>query len=113
PAVYAPVLLAAVVAGLVLVAVGPWAARLGPELRAWCLAYPAYIAVAIDPFTSVFRYALPLFPMAAVFIGGARPGRPSRWWLARVGLLVAAGIALQYLWIDKLLVFHPPTDYPP
>jgi hypothetical protein len=113
PQMYAPVLLALVVAGLALAAFGPWAHRLGPELRAWCLAYPAYIAVAIDPFTSVFRYALPMFPVAAVLIGGARPDRPSPWWTARVAVLVAAGIVLQVVWINKLLVFHPPTDYPP
>src|SRR5580765_5125452 len=113
PVVYAPVLLTGVVAGLMTAVLGPWARRLGPELRAWSLAYPAYLAVAIDPFTSVFRFALPLFSLGAVLIGGARPEGPSRWWVARTAALVVVGIALQVLWIDKLLVFHPPTDYPP
>lgn len=113
PEVYAPVLLAVLISALVVAVLGPWARRLGPELRAWCLAYPAYLAVAADPFTTVFRFAILLFPLGAVLIGGTRPDGPSRWWIPRTVALVGVGIALQVVWIDRLLVFHPPTDYPP
>ena len=67
--VYGPVALAALATTIVVLTCGPWATRLGPELRAWCLAYPAYLAVVLDPFTSIFRYAIPLFPLIA---GGPR-----------------------------------------
>jgi hypothetical protein len=112
-AVYGPVGLAALATTIVVLTCGPWATRLGPELRAWCLAYPAYLAVVLDPFTSIFRYAIPLFPLIAVVLGGAWVERPARWLWTRVGLLVAVGIAGQAMWIWKLLVYVPPSDYPP
>jgi hypothetical protein len=112
-AVYGPVALAALATTVVVLTCGPWATRLGLELRAWCLAYPAYLAVVLDPFTSIFRYALPLFPLVAVVLGGAWAERSARWLWTRVTVLVAVGVAGQALWIWKLLVFHPPSDYPP
>jgi hypothetical protein len=112
-AVYGPVGLAALATTIVVLTCGPWATRLGPELRAWCLAYPAYLAVVLDPFTSIFRYAIPLFPLIAVVLGGAWVERPVRWLWTRAGLLVALGIVGQAMWIWKLLVYVPPSDYPP
>ncbi len=112
-AVYGPVALAALATAIVVLVCGPWANALGPELRTWCLAYPAYLAVVLDPFTSIFRYALPLFPLLAVVLGGAWATRTARWLWVRTGTLVAVGVAGQALWIWKLLVFHPPSDYPP
>lgn len=53
------------------VAVGPWASRLGPVLRAWILAYPFYLALVLDPGTSLFRYLLPCFPWAVIAVDGA------------------------------------------
>jgi len=112
-AVYGPVGLAALATTIVVLTLGPWATALGPELRTWCLAYPAYLAVVLDPFTSIFRYALPLFPLVAVVLGGGWVERGARWLWTRAGLLVALGVVGQVAWIWKLLVFHPPSDYPP
>lgn len=112
-AVYGPVALAALATTIVVLTCGPWATRLGPELRLWCLAYPAYLAVVLDPFTSIFRYAIPLFPLVAVVLGGAWVERTVRWLWVKVGVLVALGVAGQVLWIWKLLVYVPPSDYPP
>lgn len=112
-AVYGPVALAALATTIVVLTCGPWATRLGPELRAWSLAYPAYLAVVLDPFTSIFRYVLPLFPLAAVILGGGWVERSARWLWTRTAVLVALGIVGQALWIWKLLVFVPPSDYPP
>lgn len=112
-AVYGPVALAALVTTLVVLTCGPWADRLGPELRTWCLAYPAYLAVVLDPFTSIFRYALPLFPLVAVILGGGWLHRPARWLWTRTWVLVVLGVVGQVPWIWKLLVFVPPSDYPP
>lgn len=112
-AVYGPVALAALATTIVVLTCGPWATRLGPELRLWCLAYPAYLAVVLDPFTSIFRYAIPLFPLVAVVLGGAWVERTVRWLWVKVGVLVALGVAGQVLWIWKLLVYVPPSDFPP
>jgi hypothetical protein len=112
-ATYGPVALAALVTTIVVLTCGPWATRLGPELRTWCLAYPAYLALVLDPFTSIFRYALPLFPLVAVVLGAGWVDRAARWLATRTMVLVAAGIAGQAAWIWKLLVFHPPSDFPP
>ncbi|WP_157606412.1 hypothetical protein [Phycicoccus sp. Soil802] len=111
--VYGPVALAALATTIIVLTCGPWATRLGPELRAWCLAYPAYLAVVLDPFTSIFRYAIPLFPLVAVVLGGAWVERGARHLWTKVSLLVAIGIAGQAMWIWKLLVYVPPSDYPP
>ena len=112
-----PVSLLVVVVVLLALVLGPWARGLGAELRTWCLAYPAYLGAVLDPFTSIFRYLLPLFPIAAVVVGGGIRGVPTRRrTIAGVGiavLLVAVELRGQWTWITELLVFHPPSDYPP
>jgi hypothetical protein len=111
---YGPVALAAVATTIVVMVLGPWATALGPELRTWCLAYPAYLALVLDPFTSIFRYLLPLFPLLAVVLGGGWVDRRRPRWLgSKTAVLVAAGIVGQVFWIWGLLVFVPPSDYPP
>jgi hypothetical protein len=105
--------MAALATAIVVLTCGPWATRLGPELRLWCLAYPVYLAVVLDPFTSIFRYALPLFPLVAVVLGGGWVERSVRSLWARAGVLVVIGVAGQAAWIWKLLVYVPPSDYPP
>lgn len=71
----------AVIWGLVLaVAAGPWARAVGPQLRTWSLAYPAYLFAVMDPTTSIYRYLIPLFPWVVVMLGAGwgKPGR-TRW----------------------------------
>jgi hypothetical protein len=69
----------------------------------------------LDPFTSIFRYLLPLFPLVVVLIGAgwSSERRVSRWWWGRVVLLVALGVVSQVWWVRWLLVYIPPSDYPP
>lgn len=112
-----PVSLVVIVLSLLVLVLGPWARGLGLELRAWCLAYPAYLAFVLDPFTSIFRYLIPLFPLAAVVIGAGLTRRPSRR-LTVIGVSLAVvfvilGLIGQHVWITELFVFHPPYDYPP
>jgi hypothetical protein len=96
---------------LILVAVlGPWARPLGPELRTWCLAYSAYLAAVLEPWTSIFRYALLLFPLALL---GLSPVRRPRLRAGIVGLVIVAFMVGQVVWVFWLLKFVPPTDYPP
>jgi hypothetical protein len=108
-----PTALAALAVVLVLMVVGPWARALGPQLRAWCLAYPAYLGAVLDPWTSIFRYVLPLFPLAVVLVGGGWVGRSPRGLRWRTGLLVVAGLLAQVWWVWELYRFVPPSDYPP
>jgi len=65
---WGPVWLTVLFVVIAVMVLGPWATRLGPQLRMWSLAYPAYLLVVLDPFTSIFRYLIPLFPLAAVLI---------------------------------------------
>lgn len=101
-----PLVLAAVA-----VAVGAWLggrrARLaGPELQAWCLAYLAYLVVVVDPFTSMFRFLLLLFPVAVMVAAGVRTRAHLLTW-------VFVMLSLQVVWVAWLWRFTPPSDYPP
>lgn len=97
------VLLAVLVVGAM---VGPWARPLGPELRAWGVVYPAYLAVVLEPWTSTFRYMLLGFPFAALLMLLSRSK-------AYLVALVVASTAGMVVWVVWLLRFIPPTDYPP
>ncbi|NIZ91356.1 mannosyltransferase family protein [Kineococcus rubinsiae] len=81
-------------------------AVLGPQLRAWCVAYPAYLLLVLDPFTSLFRYLILLFPL-----GGLVALRPRSRSTLRV--VVIASLALQVVWVAWLWRFSPPADWPP
>jgi hypothetical protein len=93
--------------------IGPWAARLGTELRTWTLAYTGYLILVDAPSTSLFRHLLPLFPLTVVLIGGGWQDRPPRWLGWRTGFLILAGLAGQVWWVWALLRFVPPIDFPP
>ncbi|MFJ4232453.1 hypothetical protein [Cellulosimicrobium cellulans] len=84
----------------------PGAARLGPEMHAWSGAYLAYLVAAIQPGTSLVRFLLLAFPLAAVTVGWTR----SRPWLAAV---TVAGVAGQVWWVWSLWRLVPPSGWPP
>ena len=98
---------------IVAMTIGPWAARLGTELRTWVLAYTGYLILVDAPSTSLFRHLLPLFPLTVVAIGGGWRDRPARWMAWRTGFLILVGLAGQVWWVWGLLRFVPPTDFPP
>ena len=104
---------AVVLAVIVAMTIGPWAARLGTELRTWTLAYTGYLILVDAPSTSLFRHLLLLFPLAVVLVGGGWRDRPPRWIQWRTGFLVVLGLAGQVWWVWALLRFVPPTAYPP
>ncbi len=93
------------------VVLSPWGRRVGAELQAWLLAYPAYLLAVTEPWTSTFRYLLLLFPLGSL-AAGVLARWPRLMWSA-VAVLAVAGLALQVTWVNDLLVFVPPTDYPP
>ncbi|MDQ2782507.1 MAG: hypothetical protein M3Y26_08235 [Actinomycetota bacterium] len=115
-ATWGPVWLVTLFVLIAMLALGPWAARLGAQLRTWSLAYPAYLLVVLDPFTSIFRYLIPLFPLGAVLIGVGGHPRWSGWqqWArVRFWVLLGAFVIGQWYWVDVLWRFVPPSDYPP
>jgi hypothetical protein len=65
---------------IVAMTIGPWADRLGTELRIWILAYTGYLILVDAPSTSLFRHLLPLFPLIVVAIGGGWRDRPPGGW---------------------------------
>ncbi|MDO5739096.1 MAG: hypothetical protein Q4P07_03000 [Ornithinimicrobium sp.] len=121
------VILAAGLALLLVAVLGPWAKGLGVELRTWCLGYVLYLFAALDPWTSIFRYLVLLFPLFVLLVGGGRgrdrgssasptTGRPPQpTWLLVVRCVVIALIfvVLQAWWSWELFRFVPPTDDPP
>ncbi|MER7071594.1 hypothetical protein [Terrabacter sp. NPDC000476] len=113
---WGPVLLVVVPLGLVAMVAGPWARGLGADLRTWSLAYPAYLAAVLDPFTSIFRYLVPLFPLLGVVVGAGWADRRGNGWprlLVRAVPLLVLFVVGQYWWTDELWRFVPPSDYPP
>ncbi|MFB9375566.1 hypothetical protein ACFFKU_04825 [Kineococcus gynurae] len=81
-------------------------AVLGLELRVWCLAYSGYLLAVLDPFTSLFRYLMLLFPL-----GGLVALHPRRRGALRA--TVVACLLLQIVWTAWLWRFSPPADWPP
>jgi hypothetical protein len=101
---------------VLLMAAGPWARNLGADLRTWTLGYTAYLVATLDPFTSIFRYLIPLFPLLVVLLGAGRADRRGNTWtrlLVRAVPLLIAFVVGQYYWTDVLWRFVPPSDYPP
>ncbi len=101
-----PAYLAVGALALVLLVISPWGSRVGPELQTWTLVYPLYLLAVTEPWTSTFRYLLLVFPLWGMLAGALR----SRW---AVGALAVVGLWWQVHWINDLLLFHPPTDFPP
>jgi len=91
---------------LAVVVLSPWGRRLGAELQTWCVAYPVFLLAATEPWTSTFRFLLLAFPLGALVAVAAR-------WRWLVAVLAVAGLLLQVVWVDQLLVFTPPADYAP
>lgn len=104
-------MVAALVLSLLLLVPGA-APGIDLRLRVWCAAYSAYLLAVVDGNTSIVRYLVPLFPLALVLVGAHRR-RPSRVWPLRTAFWVVAGIVGQVGWIWWLVVFNPPSDYPP
>jgi hypothetical protein len=103
---------------ILLMVAGPWARNLGADLRTWTLGYTFYLVATLDPFTSIFRYLVPLFPLLVVVLGAGWADRRGNTWrrlLWRFVPLVVAFVACQYWWTDVLWRYVPsPTgDYPP
>ena len=96
-----PILVLAVAACLVWV-LRPGAGVIAGDLRAWCLCYLAYLLAAMDSFTSLPRYLLPLFPLGTLLAAVSPNGRAYR---VAVALAFAVGsvIWLAVVWRSKAM----------
>ncbi|HZI97012.1 MAG TPA: hypothetical protein VFD41_05745 [Actinomycetales bacterium] len=101
-----PLLLVAMVAGFVVVLASRRARVMGPDLTSWCAAYGLYLLAVVEPYTSIFRFLLLLFPLALVVAATVRARGHLLTWLA-------ASLGLQLVWIVWLWRFTPPSDFPP
>lgn len=104
-----PALGAVLALGVVVVTVGPLR-RLGPELWGWTAAYLAYLLVAIEPGTSLLRFLLLAFPIAAVVAAAALRAR--RWRAALTTVLAVAAVT-QVAWVALVWRLVPPAGWPP
>ena len=99
---------------LVAIAVGLLAARpvrrLGAELWGWTAGYLGYLFVAVEPGTSLGRFALLAFPVVGAL---AQPALGSRHPRAAVGALVVLGVVGQVAWIGLVWRLVPPAGWPP
>lgn len=102
--------LVAVAALAVALVAGPAAARLGPELRGWTAGYLAYLVLVLEPGTSLVRFLLLAYPAAAVVALLALRSRAPR---VALGLVLAAGLAGQVVWVWQLWRLVPPSGWPP
>ncbi|RYV51994.1 hypothetical protein [Pengzhenrongella frigida] len=103
--------LAVVLAGVAALLLCRPARRLGPELWTWPAAYLGYLVGVVEPGTSLGRFLLLAFPLAAVTAGMVRaPARRRRAWLA---LIVVAMVLCQVGWVWALWRLTPPAGWPP
>ncbi len=84
--------------------------RLGPELQWWTAGYLGYLFVAVEPGTSLVRFGLLAFPIAAVV---ARWALRRRWWRAALTGVLVLGVAGQIGWVGLLWRLVPPSGWPP
>lgn len=96
---------------VIAVLVVPAAWRLGNELHTWAAAYIVYIAAVVEPGSSLARFLLLAFPLAAVTAGVVtRPPVARRWWFGAVVVLM---LSLQVLWVRQMWHANPVADWPP
>jgi hypothetical protein len=115
-------LLVGVVALWVAAVLGRHGRWMSVELRVWAIAYPLYLLAVVRPITSMWRFLLLDFPIAAVLasilargrpVGGkvARlPWRELRWRLGAACVVAFVGMTW---WVAVLLTRTPWSDSPP
>jgi len=101
----AVLVLVILVAGFVVITVGPWADAMGPIMRTWLLAYGFYLLAVLDAWTSTYRYLLFMFPLLIVFVGAGWKQYSQRLLVGwRTAIWVGLGLGWQVWWCWTLLV---------
>ena len=87
------------------------------EVRAWAVAYPLYLFAVVRPITSMWRFLLLDFPLAALFASVAmRTSTGERivtHWRWRVGVLLVLVVLGLLWWTCALLTWTPWGSRPP
>ena len=87
------------------------------ELRVWAVAYPLYLFAVVRPITSMWRFLLLDFPLAALFASVAMRTSTGdgivRHWKRRVALLLALLVAGMVWWTATFLTYTPWGSRPP
>jgi hypothetical protein len=108
------VFLVATYIALILGRHGRW---LAIELRAWALAYPLFLLAVVRPITSMWRFLLLDFPIAALVASVAmRTSTGARvvpHWRRRVAVVVAALLVGLFWFTAALLTYTPWGARPP
>ena len=107
---WAPLLLGAVAALLVMGLAAPPVRALGPVLHAWLVGYAGYLVVVLEPGTSLVRFALLGFPAWAALALAALTSRRPRLFLV---LAIMGGLVGQAAWLGLLWRMVPPAGWPP
>lgn len=110
-------LLVAMVAAYVSLVLGRHGRWLAVEIRAWALAYPLYLLAVLRPITSMWRFLLLDFPLAALVVSmavrGADGGHVTAGWPRRL-LVVTGGLVVGIVaWTTLLLTSLPWAARPP
>ena len=87
------------------------------ELRVWAVAYPLYLFAVVRPITSMWRFLLLDFPLAALFASVAMRTSTGdgivRHWKRRVALLLALLVVGMAWWTATFLTYTPWGSRPP
>ena len=79
----------------------PAASVIAGDMRVWCISYAAYLLAAMDSFTSLSRYLLPLFPLGVLLASVSR----DRAYRVAVAVAFAAGCVMWivFVWRSKTM----------
>ncbi|MDF2144289.1 mannosyltransferase family protein [Knoellia sp. p5-6-4] len=114
--VFGVVVLLALVATYVALVLGRHGRWLAIELRAWALAYPLYLMAVVRPITSMWRFLLLDFPLAALVASVAMRTSTGAavvpHWRRRVAVVVLA-LGVGVFWFTAALLTFTPWDAAP
>jgi hypothetical protein len=87
------------------------------EARAWALAYPIYLFAVVRPITSMWRFLLLDFPLAALLASVAMRTANGQTvvphWRRRVAVVLVVVVAGLFWWTCTLLTYTPWGSQPP
>jgi hypothetical protein len=114
--IFGVVVLLALVATYVALVLGRHGRWLAIELRAWALAYPLYLMAVVRPITSMWRFLLLDFPLAALVASVAMRTSTGAsvvpHWRRRVAVVVLA-LGVGVFWFTAALLTFTPWDAAP
>ena len=111
------VILVGLVATYIALILGRHGRWLAIELRVWALAYPLYLLAVVRPITSMWRFLLLDFPLAAILVSlavrGADGGHVTAGWPRRLAFTTLALLVGVTAWTLTLMTYVPWAGKPP